>query len=280
MQTKPIALVFGAGSGALSLLPMMQAQYDLRAILDNDPQKWGSEIQGIPVCAPQTLLEIEHDKILIASGHGVSEIVAQLLALGVPYAHIDADLVYAAQKPRVLFLEKLAALMIEEGTQGAVAEAGVFRGEFAREINRVFPAKTLYLFDTFAGFDARDVSIDRAHAYSQREGAQFRETSEEVVLSRMPHPEKCVLRRGYFPDTTQGLEAQYCFVSLDMDLYQPTRAGLEYFLPRMEKNGVILLHDYFSDEYIGVKQAVQDYEKEHGQLRLFPIGDLWSIGIQ
>lgn len=38
--------------------------------------------------------------------------------------------------------------------QGAVAEVGVFQGEFAQYINVAFPDSKLYLFDTFDGFDA------------------------------------------------------------------------------------------------------------------------------
>lgn len=41
--------------------------------------------------------------------------------------------------------------------KGNVAEAGVFRGEFAQYINDAFPDKKLYLFDTFDGFDANEI---------------------------------------------------------------------------------------------------------------------------
>lgn len=41
-----------------------------------------------------------------------------------------------------------------------MAEAGVFRGEFANEINRYFPDRECYLFDTFDGFDTRDFKYE------------------------------------------------------------------------------------------------------------------------
>ncbi|HCT91620.1 MAG TPA: hypothetical protein DF613_09630, partial [Lachnospiraceae bacterium] len=44
---------------------------------------------------------------------------------------------------------------------GAVAELGVYRGDFAIEINRLFPDRTLYLFDTFTGFSPEDMAAER-----------------------------------------------------------------------------------------------------------------------
>lgn len=36
-----------------------------------------------------------------------------------------------------------------------------FRGEFAKYIHRAFPHSKLYLFDTFEGFDQRDVEYEK-----------------------------------------------------------------------------------------------------------------------
>lgn len=67
---------------------------------------------------------------------------------------------------------------------GAMAELGVYQGEFAEELNRMFPKKTMYLFDTFTGFDQRDIgSVDGKRA----KAGDFSDTSAEAVLSRMPY---------------------------------------------------------------------------------------------
>jgi len=34
---------------------------------------------------------------------------------------------------------------------------------------------------------------------------------------------------------------------MDADLHNPTRAGLEFFYPRLSEGGIILIHDYNSD---------------------------------
>ena len=75
------------------------------------------------------------------------------------------------------------------------------------------------------------------------------------------------------------MEESYCFVNLDFDLYQPTLAGLEYFYPRMVKSGIILVHDYFSRVYKGVKQAIFEFDKKENGIKLFPVGDGISVGI-
>jgi O-methyltransferase len=65
----------------------------------------------------------------------------------------------------------------------------------------------------------------------------FLGTNENFVLSKMPHPQKCVIKKGYFPETAQGLNETFCFVNLDMDLYQPTIEGLRFFYSRMTGGG-------------------------------------------
>src|SRR6476659_3538818 len=49
---------------------------------------------------------------------------------------------------------------------GHVAELGVYKGKFARYINEYFPGRKLYLFDTFEGFDERDIAKEQHHNYS------------------------------------------------------------------------------------------------------------------
>jgi len=71
-----------------------------------------------------------------------------------------------------------------------------------------------------------------------------------AVEAMEPHPEKIVIRQGYFPETAVGMpEEQYALVSLDADLYQPMYEGLQYFYPRMSPGGYIILHDYNSKQY-------------------------------
>lgn len=163
-----------------------------------------------------------------------------------------------SKEPRTATLELMSREINRHHVKGSTAELGVFRGDFARLINHYFPDKKLYLFDTFEGFDARDANADRKAKYSQ--GTQdFTQTSVELVLEKMKHPKNCIIRKVWFPETAEGVDDEFCFVSIDADLYQPILAGLEFFYPRLVHGGAIMVHDFNNLDYLGANQAVCDF---------------------
>ena len=139
-------------------------------------------------------------------------------------------------------------------------------GNFASYINEFFYNKKLYLFDTFEGFTDQDIQFDREQGYSLEGKGFFGDTSVELVLGKMRNRENVVIRKGYFPDTSVGINEEFCFVSLDMDLYQPIKAGLEYFYPRLLRGGYIFIHDcdIGQGHYKGARTALEEYvEQKH-----------------
>lgn len=154
----------------------------------------------------------------------------------------------------------------------------MFRGEFAKELNRYFPDCKCYLFDTFDGFDEKDIILEQKD--SMVVANYMKGLSEQLVYEKMPYKQMVEIRKGYFPNSAKGIEDSFCFVNLDMDLYKPTYEGIVFFYPRMISGGIILIHDYFSDAYSNVRQAVEDYEKNYSvRLITIPIGDDMSIAI-
>lgn len=161
-------------------------------------------------------------------------------------------------------LELLCREIIRHGVKGNTAEIGVYQGDFSALINHHLPDRSIYLFDTFTGFDNRDTVADRNRGI---EGYQhdFSITSTELVLKKMPYPERVIFRPGRFPETATGLEEEnFCLVSLDTDLYEPIYEGLKWFYPRLSQGGYIMIHDYFNDNYAGAGQAVRKYVAENG----------------
>lgn len=75
----------------------------------------------------------------------------------------------------------------------------------------------------------------------------------------MPNPENIIIKKGFFPDTAEDIEDTFCFVHLDMDIYQSTMDGLQFFWPKMVEQGVIMLDDYHNDHCPGVKKAVDEF---------------------
>jgi O-methyltransferase len=273
----PRTFIFGAGAVGQWLLPIAQKKYQVIAFLDNDNGKQKSSFEGLPVRSPESIVETEYDIILIASHAGISSIKEQLFGLGVKPEKIFTGYVDFTVKSRIVFLNKLGEMFRDRNVEGCVAECGVFMGEFAKEINRVFPTSKLFLFDTFSGFDERDLAIERnlitvsnAEQYSSFEAGHFKITHADIVVSKLPHPEMSIVREGYFPETTKGVDETFCFVNLDFDLYQPTLSGLEFFYPRMVSGGVILIHDYFSETCKGVMAAVKEFESKKRKTQCFP----------
>ena len=80
--------------------------------------------------------------------------------------------------------------------------------------------------------------------------------------------------KGYFPESLNGLEEQFAFVSIDVDFEDSIYDGLTYFYPRLMEGGYIFIHDYNSLKLKGVKRAVERYEAEFGKICKVPIPDI------
>lgn len=150
-----------------------------------------------------------------------------------------------------------------QNIEGAIAELGVFQGFNASVMNYFFPDRKLYLFDTFEGFDPRDLEADEQLGYNTSSYHDFSNTNIDLVMSRMLHKENVIVRKGWFPDSAVGLEEEtFCFVIIDADLYQPIYEGLHWFYPRLVKGGCIIVDDFNWDDYPGAKKAVHDFSRE------------------
>jgi hypothetical protein len=60
--------------------------------------------------------------------------------------------------------------------------------------------------------------------------------------------------------------ARYCAVSLDCDLYDPMKSGLDFFYPRLNRGGILFLHDYSSGHWPGSKKAIDEFCNETGEM--------------
>src|SRR5450432_2764856 len=141
---------------------------------------------------------------------------------------------------RLSTLELVSYEINKKNLNGNVAELGVYKGKFAKYINLYFKDRNLYLFDTFEGFDERDISQEKKKGFSS--GSQnFSDTSVASVLKLMPFPEKCIPIKGFFPDSAKDIDDQFVFVSIDADLYEPIYKGLKFFYENLIKGGYIFI---------------------------------------
>jgi hypothetical protein len=192
---------------------------------------------------------------------------------------------------RVRELELLVKEIKERNLTGAMAEVGVFTGGFSKLLKHYFPEKELYLYDTFSGFDIKDTEEEYKNgSIDQTWSDVFKLTTYEKTKQYIGYESSCHYRVGYFPETVEAEEKELKFsiVSLDADLYNPTLAGLEFFYPRLEEGGYIMIHEYNArllDSYAikndvrelscfyGIKDAVNEFEKRYGHICKIPITD-------
>lgn len=261
-------IIFGAANGGYNLYKNL-VNVEVIAFSDNDPSRWGDKIDNITIIEPNQILILNFDFIMIGSVHG-AQIRRQLEdEFGIQSDRIFDQYHGELFDGRVGALKTCAAEIYRRGVQGNVAELGVFRGDFSVHINRFFKDRFLYLFDTFEGFAEKDIEIEKDVLKDKLieigvNNKPFTDTSIDLVLSRMLNKDKCIIKKGYFPDSLDGLEDRFCFVSIDADLYFPIIEGLSYFYPRLEYGGYIFIHDYDSFLYPGAKKAVQEYCDKNG----------------
>jgi hypothetical protein len=136
-----------------------------------------------------------------------------------------------------------------EAVPGDLAEVGVFRGGSARLICQVKGHRTLHLFDTFEGLPEPTAADDGSPFWGSEFSAQL-----ETVEKYLGAYKDVFFYKGLFPRTAGPVaDRKFSFVHLDVDLYDSTKASLEWFYPRLSPRAVVMCHDYTSP---GVYKAV------------------------
>lgn len=258
------------------------------AYVDPEPSLWGTNYYGIPVISPKEVMNIPYFGLLIiGNDYNLYEMFIQM---GIAKHHISKyseyitiENKYSMYLSRCLWIRDYSEWINNLGLEGSVAECGVFRGEFAKFINEFFPNRKLYLFDTFEGFVEKDVRQEQKLNNTAFLNSGFnkvgciKNTDIDIVMNKMNYPENVVIKKGYFPDSAKDIDDKFCFVNLDMDLYQPMLAGLNFFWDKMVDGGCMLIHDYFRAE-LNVSEAVSAFEKERNiKLHKTVIGDNYSL---
>jgi len=168
-----------------------------------------------------------------------------------------------------LALERLRT----ERIAGALAEVGVWRGETSAFLHRVAPERRLYLFDTFEGFSDKDLPAGSADS-------RFRDTSAEAVRGRVGPSQNVVLVPGHVPGTLERVAGErFAMVLLDLDLYEPTRASLEFFYPLLEPGAYLVMHDYNNSESDWACKRAFDAFLEGRRERIVELGDVWGSAL-
>ena len=137
--------------------------------------------------------------------------------------------------------------------KGDISELGVYRGGSALLLAMQKGSRALHLFDSFEG-------MTRTSLFDLHTVGDFGDTSVENVKKYLQTQNKVFFHKGWFPQTTKGLEKnRFSFVHFDVDLYQSTMDALAFFYPRLVTGGIILSHDYNSMSCPGVTKAFSQF---------------------
>ncbi len=145
-----------------------------------------------------------------------------------------------------------------------IAEVGVFKGGgtyfMAGLLEKMgLDDVNIHAVDTFEGHAAVDISStsDNTKVHNDQ---KFSETSFEAVKAYLSKFSKVKVYKGRIQDRADEMAStRFAFVHLDMDLYEPTKYGLELFESKMCSGGMILLDDYDCHTCPGVRKAIDEF---------------------
>lgn len=142
----------------------------------------------------------------------------------------------------------------------SIAEIGVYRGGgsyfIAAVAQQLFGKPVeIHSIDTFEGHPDEIAAEDDSHW-----PGKFGDTSFEEVQKYLSVFPNVIVYKGRFEDRCAELKNEkFCFVHVDVDIYAPTRAGLEFFAERLLLGGVMVVDDYGFTTCEGSKQAVDEF---------------------
>ncbi|MBI1780630.1 MAG: class I SAM-dependent methyltransferase [Sphingobacteriales bacterium] len=151
--------------------------------------------------------------------------------------------------------------------EGDFVECGVNTGAYSRAIIEYIDFnnlnKTFYLFDTFSGLDAKQITESEQKAGIADYLGNYKDVYQQVKETFSPFNVQIV--RGRVPDTLEECKSEkICYLSIDMNVTEPEIAAANYFWDKVVKGGVIILDDYGFPPHINQKLAFDAFAKEKG----------------
>jgi SAM-dependent methyltransferase len=143
---------------------------------------------------------------------------------------------------------------------GDIFEAGVGSGGSARLVLDCLlnqkVRKTLWLLDTFEGYQKIDRQKDGAHVQiNQCRGKSFEEV--ERLLANDTAAVKLI--KGLIPGTLADVTtSKICFAHIDVNLFEPTLAATEFCLRRLVPGGIIVFDDYCWPATYSARKAIDE----------------------
>lgn len=85
--------LFGGGLCGTLPIPILRTELNLIAICDNDKQKQGMEIEGLPCIPPKALQQYQNPFVLVSSSKNYQYIHEELFDMGIPHCNLETYVV-------------------------------------------------------------------------------------------------------------------------------------------------------------------------------------------
>lgn len=190
---------------------------------------------------------------------------------------------YVPRQNLARFLARYEIFKLIKNIHGSIVECGVLFGgglmSFAKLSTILEPynfQRRIVGFDTFDGFPSIDKADlrgrpERKSAHLKRHGFAAESAYEDILqavevydMSRyLNHFPKVQVIKGDFATTVGQFLTDFphfvvSCLYLDFDIYQPTRAALQHFLPRMPKGSVLVFDELNEEAFPGETIAVME----------------------
>lgn len=123
--------------------------------------------------------------------------------------------------------------------------------------------KRLWIYDSFEGLPNKTEADNSVLGVDFKNGELMvtkREVKERFLRAGLPVP---VIKKGWFCDLNgDDMPERIAFAFLDGDFYESIRDSLRLVVPRLEQDGIIVVHDYNNPALPGVKKAVDEIGEE------------------
>ena len=158
---------------------------------------------------------------------------------------------------RKCFLKVL--LKITKKIAGDTVELGVYFGASLELIleSIKFVDKKYHMFDSWEGISQPSFE-DGTYWQKGNLNSSFFDCKKNLSSFQ---EDKKIYYKGWIPNTFKKVPIELCFsfIHFDVDLYQPTRDGLNYFYEKLNTGGIMLFDDYTFISCPGVKKAVDEF---------------------
>jgi O-methyltransferase len=141
----------------------------------------------------------------------------------------------------------------------SIAEIGVFKGDFSKEIFKIVKPSKLYLVDIFSG----------SMGSGDKDGLNFEFISLDQSLKNLNEffsgEENVHIIKSYSIDFLRLLEDEYLdAIYIDADhSYAAVKQDLELSYLKVKKGGFIMGHDYCNKNFPSVVSAVNEFCKKY-----------------